>query len=241
MVRGDGNLITQEIPISDYDKIEASNSMKINYVQSTDAPGLTITTDQNIFEKYYFIVKDNTLEIKPKREFRHARFLPTEFTVTTNSSTLKKAELAGSIDLNTNSPIHTDKLTVKLAGSGNINLNEQVKTDKLNVEIAGSTTVNAFSLEGKEFDGEIAGSGKINLGGIMQKASFEIAGSGTVRAFDLQVEDLTCDIAGSGDIEVSVSNRIKAGIAGSGTIKYKGNPATIDKDVAGSGTIKKVD
>ncbi|MDH6304897.1 hypothetical protein M2459_001634 [Parabacteroides sp. PF5-5] len=241
MIIGDGNLTTQEINIEDYNVIEAAQTMTINYTQSEDAPMFTVTTDQNILEMYDIRTSGNKLFIKPKDEFRRANFRPTEFTVTTRSKGLKKAEVAGSVHFNVDNTFTGDNLELDLAGSGTINLRDSVFVDILDVDLAGSATLNATYMNGRKFDGDIAGSGKLNMGGIMTEASLDIAGSGTVRAFDLQVEDLKCDIAGSGDIEISVSNSISADIAGSGRIKYKGNPQTVRKSVAGSGSIKQVD
>jgi hypothetical protein len=241
LIRGDGNLVTQELTLDDYDKIEASHSIKVTYVQSEEAPTLTVTTDQNIMEKYIFRVKNSKLQIKPKEEYEHAHFHPTQFTVTTHSKGLRKVDLAGSVTFDLDGPFTGDKLGIDLAGSGTINLNDQVTVNELDVDLAGSATINAYKLNGKEFDGDVAGSGKINLGGVISKATFEIAGSGTVRAFDLQTEDMSCSIAGSGDIEISVSHSISASVAGSGRIKYKRDPQTIRKDIAGSGSIKKMD
>ncbi|MDR1403179.1 MAG: DUF2807 domain-containing protein [Tannerellaceae bacterium] len=242
IIRGDGNLVTRTLTLDDYDVIEASHSMKITYVQSEDIPALTVTTDQNIMEKYIFQVNGTKLEIKPKDEYRRTtNFLPTQFTVTTHSKGLKKADLAGSITFDLDSLFTGNDLEINLAGSGTINLNDQVTVHDLKAGLAGSATFNAYRLKGNDFDGNIAGSGKLNLGGIMTKATFEIAGSGIVRAFDLQVEDLACNIAGSGDVEISVSNSISADIAGSGRIKHKGDPQIIRKEIAGSGSIKKMD
>lgn len=241
MVRGDGNLVTQELTLDDYDMIEASHSVHIIYVQSEDTPALTVTTDQNIMEKYDFLVKGTKLQIKPKDEYKRANFFPTQFTVSTNSKGLRKVDLAGNVTFDIDSLFTGEVLNINLAGSGTINMNEQININKLDVGLAGSATINAYHLNGKDFDGDIAGSGKINLGGSMTKASFEIAGSGTIRAFDLQVEDMECEIAGSGDIEISVSNSISAEVAGSGRIKYKGDPQIIKKEIAGSGSIKKMD
>jgi hypothetical protein len=242
IIKGDGDLVTQEITIRDYEEIDVSgSSLKFNYVMSNDAPELTITVDQNIYEKYDFMVSGSKLQIKPKKEYEHAHFAPTKFTVTTNSSALRKVEAAGSFDFTVNSPLNTNELTLDLAGSCMVDLTDSVIFHRLDVDIAGSGTLNAFALFGESLDGDIAGSGRLNLGGQVAKTSVEIAGSGTVRAFDLQVEDLKCEIAGSGNIEISVSNSIRAEVAGSGNIKYRGNPQDIHKNVAGSGSIKKVD
>ena len=241
-VKGDGDVTTEVLTIGDYNVLQAGNSsMKIEYRQSDGAPALSVTTDKNIFDMYDIRVEDNKLKILPKKEFDKATFFPTEFTVVTNSKSLRKVEAAGSITFDINSPFAADKLEIDLAGSGTVNLNDSVSLDKLRIEMAGSATLNAFALCGREFNGDIAGSGKLNLGGVMQKASFKIAGSGTIRAFDLQVESMSCDIAGSGDIEISVSNSIQANVAGSGRIKYKGDPQDIKKSIAGAGSVKKVD
>jgi hypothetical protein len=242
VIKGDGDLVTKEISIDDYKAIKASNgAIKLNYKQSDEAPGLTVTVDRNIFEKYDIGVYDSRLKIVPKKEFEYANFKPTTFTVTTNSTTLNKLDAAGSVDFIVNDPLQTDELDLDLAGSCIVNFNDTLILSNLKVDVAGSGTLNAFALTGESFRGEIAGSGKLNLGGQVTKASFEIAGSGTVRAFDLWVDDMKCEIAGSGDIEISVNNSIHAEVAGSGHIKYHGNPQHIDKDVAGSGSIRKVD
>jgi hypothetical protein len=241
LIRGDGNLVTRTLALDDYDVIEAGHSISVTYVQSEESPALTVTTDQNIMEKYIFHVKDSKLKVKPKDEYKHASFLPSQFTVTTHSKGLKRVNLAGNVTFDLDSPFTGNNLEINLAGSGTINLNDQVTVNELDVDLAGSATLNAYKLNGKYFGGDVAGSGKINLGGIMTEATFEIAGSGTVRAFDLQVEDMKCEIAGSGDIEISVSHRISAEVAGSGRIKYKGDPQTIRKEIAGSGSLRKMD
>ncbi|MDR1938822.1 MAG: DUF2807 domain-containing protein [Tannerellaceae bacterium] len=242
LIQGDGDLVTQEINIDDYTGIKASNSsIDIMYVQSDEAPTLTVTTDRNILEKYDIRVREGKLRIEPEDKYEHALFKPTKFIVTTNSTSLRKIDVSGSINFTVDRPLRTDDLEIDLAGSGRVNLNDSVIVDKLDIDIAGSGTLNAFAVEGNSFDGDIAGAGRLNLGGQMTRASFDIAGSGTIRAFDFQVEEMKCDIAGSGNIEISVSHSINAQIAGSGRIKYKGNPSHIKKDVAGSGSIKKMD
>jgi len=46
-------------------------------------------------------------------------------------------------------------------------------------------------------------------------------------------------VAGSGDIRIYCNGVLKARVAGSGDIKYKGNPSKEDTKVAGSGDITK--
>lgn len=81
----------------------------------------------------------------------------------------------------------------------------------------------------------------MNIGGEAVKANFDVAGSGKIRAFDLQVDDLKCNVAGSGNIEASVKESIDVSAVGSGKVRYKGNPATINRNIIGSGSIIKVE
>ncbi|MDR1344676.1 MAG: DUF2807 domain-containing protein [Tannerellaceae bacterium] len=253
VVKGDGDLVTREINVGDYSEIEASlsSNMEINYTQSGEATELSVLTDRNILEKYDIRVEGQTLKILPKEEYMYrarvkttqynAMFLPTKFIVTTASKGLRIIDTAGGVNFTVDNALHTDELKISAAGSAKINFRDTLTADNIRVSVAGSGTLNASALEARSFEGEIAGSGRMNMGGHVEKLSFEIAGSGKIRAFDLQAEDVEVEIAGSGNIEISVNNSISAEIAGSGSIKYKGDPSHINKDVMGSGTIKKVD
>lgn len=243
-VEGDGNLVAEKINISDYDEIEISNGpLKVNYTQSVEAPFLEVTTDQNIYDMFEFIVKDgNKLSIRPKKEHRRGHnFRPTQFTVTTNSSKLKKADLAGYADFNVNGPLLSDKLELQLAGSGTIHLNDSTTVGEVDVDLAGSGTLIASALFCATFDADIAGSGTLKLAGTAKQASLDIAGSGKMKAYDFVVTDLKCNIAGSGDVEITANGTIDSKVAGSGTVRYKGNPSNIIKKNFGSGSVEKVD
>lgn len=242
-IKGDGNIVTEDVSISEYDCLEiAGGSMVVDYTQ-TDAPeALQIKTDQNIFDKYEFIVDGRTLKIRPKREFRrHTNFRPTEFMITTNSRNLKKLETAGNTHINMNSPLRANDFEAGLAGSGIIQFHDTATFTQLKINIAGSGEFVGKHIFADKLEGEMAGSNTIVLGGVLGTADFSIAGSGTVRAFDCTMDKLKCKVAGSGDIEVSVISSIDAEIAGSGTVRYKGDPQDIKKKTMGSGKIEKVE
>ena len=242
-IKGDGNITTENIPVSEYDCLELEGGgMVVNYTQSDAPEGLEIKTDRNIFEKYEFNVENHKLKIRPKKEFRkHTNFRPTEFMVTANSRNLKKRAAAGSTHVNINSPLQAEEFEAGLAGSGIIQFHDTASFTNLKIEIAGSGDFVGHKVYCEELNGDMAGSNTIVLGGTVGIAEFSIAGSGTVRAFDCTMDELECKIAGSGDIEASVVNKIKAEIAGSGSVKYKGDPQDIQKKVMGSGKIEKVE
>ena len=222
-IKGDGNITTENIPVSEYDCLELEGGgMVVNYTQSDAPEGLEIKTDQNIFEKYEFNVENHKLKIRPKKEFRkHTNFRPTEFMVTANSRNLKKLAAAGSTHVNINSPLQAEEFEAGLAGSGIIQFHDTASFTNLKIEIAGSGDFVGHKVYCEELNGDMAGSNTIVLGGTVGTAEFSIAGSGTVRAFDCTMDELECKIAGSGDIEAFVVNKIKAEIAGSGSVKIQ--------------------
>lgn len=243
-INGDGDLVTHQISIEDYQTIEAAGiSMTIEYIQSDEKPFLQVTTDRNIYEKYEFEIHDHDkLRIRPKKKYRNRHnFNPTEFKVITNSRNLEGVKIAGDTELHINSPLNGHDLKMEMAGKGSINLHDTVTLDRLKLSMAGSVSIIGEAIYVREFRGGMAGSGTMTLGGRAEKADLNIAGKCNVHGFEFEVDELDCKIAGSGNIEIYANRKIHASTAGSGKIRYKGNPEDTKSDALGSGTIEKVD
>lgn len=211
-VSGDGNVVSKEIPIKDYDEIQIEGeNIDFKYMQSDDAPYLKVETDQNIMDLLDINTDSKELVVRPKN--RHTGINPTRFIVITNSTALKEFKMAG----------------------GGLN------GKKLEIRFAGGGTIKADSIAITRLDCEIAGSGTVSLSGKTEKMNIKSAGSSKIKAFGLETEELTCKAAGSTHIEITANKAISTKIAGSGTIRYKGNPNIKEKSIIGSGSITKVD
>ena len=91
-----------------------------------------------------------------------------------------------------------------------------------------------------QFSGTILGSGNITATGTVQNLSASIKGSGNLNLQSVQARAARVSIAGSGDATVNASDELSASIAGSGDIRYAGDPPRVEKNVAGSGSIRKI-
>ena len=111
-IEGDGNIITKEIEIGNYEMLSASGGkMVIHYIQSEDKSELKVIMDQNIFDLYEFREENGKLIIKPKKKYEKMyRIKPTEFTIITHSAKIKNFDIAGSNTLNIDSPLTSEKL-----------------------------------------------------------------------------------------------------------------------------------
>jgi hypothetical protein len=138
-----------------------------------------------------------------------------DVTVYVNCVKLNSIEVIGSADVKTTNEIQSDDLKLSLAGSGDLTV--KLKANKVAAALAGS--------------------GDINLIGNTQSLTCTVAGSGDLRAAKLQAENVKIEVAGSGDATVYASNNLDASVAGSGDIRYIGNPQTRNVDIVGSGSI----
>ncbi len=216
--------------------------MVVNYTQSDAPEGLEIKTDRNIFEKYEFNVENHKLKIRPKKRIQETYEFPSDRVHGYGQLPQSKETSGGrQYPCKYKFPLQAEEFEAGLAGSGIIQFHDTASFTNLKIEIAGSGDFVGHKVYCEELNGDMAGSNTIVLGGTVGIAEFSIAGSGTVRAFDCTMDELECKIAGSGDIEAFVVNKIKAEIAGSGSVKYKGDPQDIQKKVMGSGKIEKVE
>ena len=93
-VSGDGNVVSKEIPIKDYDEIQIEGeNVDFKYMQSDDVPYLKVETDQNIMDLLDINTDSKVLVVRPKN--RHTGINPTRFIVITNSTALKEFKMAG--------------------------------------------------------------------------------------------------------------------------------------------------
>ena len=127
-VSGDGNVVSKEIPIKDYDEIQIEGeNVDFKYMQSDDVPYLKVETDQNIMDLLDINTDSKVLVVRPKN--RHTGINPTRFIVITNSTALKEFKMAG---------LETEELTCKAAGSTHI---EITANKAISTKIAGSGTI----------------------------------------------------------------------------------------------------
>jgi len=162
-------------------------------------------------------VKDNTLYIKRKTNFKH----------------LNKDSNA------TITVIFTKFTNLKNSGSSDVLVERKLEGKSYFIENKGSGKVEASFLCERLSVRQI-GSGDIVLRGSTDKLEIELQGSGNVEAYDLQADSANIRILGSGDAKVTVTDSIEAKITGSGDIYYKGGPERVQVQTLGSGTAKAV-
>ncbi|MFK7782272.1 head GIN domain-containing protein [Psychroserpens sp.] len=213
-IKGNGKIITTTRSTSDYDGIKCAGSFDYILVAGTEGK-ITIEGEENLLDYVVTEVKDNQLVVKTRKNV---------YLKPSNNKTIKITIPFKDID------------NVSLSGSGDLWNEDVIKANDLDVALAGSGDV-VLDIRATNTEGRIAGSGDLTLKGSTNKLEAKVAGSGDFHGFDLQSNHTVVAVAGSGDAEVVCNESLKARVAGSGDIEYRGNPKTEDTKVAGSGSI----
>jgi len=125
---------------------------------------------------------------------------------------------------------------LQVNGAGKIISENSLASDILSLGVAGSGSIDV-DIKGNIVKTEISGAGNITLKGYATSLDVDNGGNGTLMAFNCPVEQSKVKISGSGNVEINVTNSLEAMVAGSGSIKHKGNTKNLSKKVYGSGTV----
>jgi hypothetical protein len=217
-IKGNDDLTTVTRNISNYDGVKCAGSFDFILVSGKEG-SITIEGESNLIEHIITEVKNNQLIIKPENGVNLRPSRKYTITVTIPVENISEVSLAGSGKLWSEQVLNSEELAVQLAGSGEMNLR----------------------LNNKATTAKVAGSGDLNLSGNTTNLKLDVAGSGQIDAYGLNANTVDASVAGSGEAKVTCFEQLKAKVAGSGDILYKGNPKTENTNVAGSGSIRKTD
>ncbi len=213
-VKGNGKMTKVTRTTGDYDAIKCAGSMDFALVAGTEGT-IIIEGEENLLKHIVTEVKSGKLVVKVEKGINLKPSWNKTIKITIPFNDIDEVSLAGSGDLWNEDKITATNLEVSLAGSGDVVLDIETST----------------------VEGSIAGSGDLTLKGNTNDLEAKVAGSGDFHGFGLQSNNTVVSVAGSGDAEVVCNKSIKARVAGSGDIQYKGNPTKEDTKVSGSGSI----
>jgi hypothetical protein len=214
-IKGNGKMTTMTRNTSDYDGIKCAGSFDYVLVAGTEGT-IKIEGEENLLQYIVTEVRDGSLIVKTEDRINLQCSHNKTIKITIPFKDIDNVSLSGSGDLWNEDKITATNMNVSLAGSGDL---------KLNIEAASAKA-------------SIAGSGDLTLKGSTNNLDASVSGSGYFQGFELLSNMTDVSVSGSGDANVISNESLKARVAGSGDIRYKGNPKTEDSKVAGSGSIE---
>ena len=208
-VSGSGNLVTNEITLSEFNKIDLTIDADIEFIKS-DIQKVEIVAQQNIFD----LIKTNVRSEKWTIDFDKN---------VTDYETITIYIYVSEI------------ISIVLSGTGYIYTNNTFSADEVEFSIPGSGDID-FLFDAEDTKISISGSGNIYLEGGTINQDITFSGSGKYSGFRFFSSESEISIPGSGDCEVYVHDKLFVDIGGSGNVYYIGDP-TINSIITGSGDV----
>ncbi|MCD4746552.1 MAG: DUF2807 domain-containing protein [Bacteroidales bacterium] len=245
-------IATEERTVPDFNEIKLKCSADV-YISQGNSISVRVEADEPIINRLRTdVVNNKTLIIYTVKNLEKALVMKVYITV----KDLSYIEVSGSGDLESVSEITTDKLNVFIKGSGNLKLN--LNTNEISGEIKGSGDMEISGINGlldiiindsgdlkadklklSNCKINIKGSGDAKLSGSTNILDINSVSSGDINAYNLQSKKCKIYSNGSGDSKINVSDELDVTLWGSGNAYYKGNPKIKNKDISGSGELKK--
>jgi hypothetical protein len=212
---GSGHQATENRKVSDFNRIDISGDFKIILKQDSSL-ALNITADDNLLKSIKTEVSGNKLYISTgNKSICNAG----PMTVTIGVHNVNLIKSSGAVELTTAGKLVTKDLHFDLSGASQINM--ELNAANVNTEGSGSTD--------------------ITLKGQASAHTIDLSGGGKIHAFDFVVGDYKIETSGASDLEINVLRTLSINSSGASSIKYKGNPTSINNDKSGISSLTKID
>src|ERR1043166_1293341 len=191
-IMGNGKIVTDTRPVSDFSEIEANGGFKIEW--RNGPPSLTITTDQNLLQYITAENADHRLQLHSR-----GNLWPTHhINVVISSTTRSGAKLTGAAQLTANQ-LSGPNFAVQSTGAAKVYLDGKV--DDLVTDMTGASKLDAASLQTK---------------------TAEISSTGASKADVAVSDSLSVSITGAGKVSYSGNPaNVEKHVSGAGSVRHK--------------------
>jgi hypothetical protein len=215
VVRGSGNVITEERSVSGFEYIDFNGAGEIFIEQGTEEK-LVIEAEDNILPKITNKVESGVLTLGIDTKLTDNQMIPTKKMIyRLTVITLSGLNINGAATLNVKQLIAGD-FEFNVNGTGNVTF-EDLQADKLTVEIDGGANV--------------------TFNGLVPLQSVVINGAGGYNAGDLKTGTTSVTFNGAGKSTVWVLDDLTVSITGAGSVEYYGDPH-VTQSITGLGNVK---
>lgn len=211
--RGSGTINQETRNVGAFFNIDVEGEYEI-ILQEGSNPLIAVETDENLHQYVETVVDDRTLRIRNIEKIEPSE--QTRLIITYQS--LESIRLGGAAKLSNQGTLKAENLHVRVDGAGVVDL----------------------SLEADEIEVRLGGAGLVSLRGNVNTQRLVLSGAGNLSAFELQSKNCNIELSGFGSAQIFVTDELEADLSGVGSIRFKGDPRNIRREVSGLGDIERV-
>ena len=210
-VQGNGKVKSETRETAPFNAVDIDGAFEV-YLTPADYSSLKVEADENLHQYIESYVENEVLYVSSTRRIgRHH-----ELNLHLNVSDLRMIDASGASEFETRGMLRGEQL--KLDFSGAVEADLELDYDKLN--------------------GDFSGACELNLRGNASRAVIDASGAVEVEAADFKTEYFALDISGAGEFDVYVTEELDINASGAVEVKYKGDPAVINRKVSGAASIE---
>ncbi|WGK64258.1 head GIN domain-containing protein [Croceiramulus getboli] len=216
-LRGNGNVITEEIKLNEsFDRIEAGDGWDV-YVQRGDEFKVVLEADENLVDAAEIDVRNGVLRIYADGNIASA-----------TSKRVKVTYSGNLVGLRANSGADVVAL-------------DQLKGEELDLKVSsgGSLTVDAIV---RTIEVDVSSGGDIQVSGSTENLEASVSSGGMIKAKELRAKYAVANASSGGAIDVYATDRLTARASSGGDVDYWGEPKEVDapsKSMSGGSVDKK--
>lgn len=137
------------------------------------------------------------------------------------------------------------------AGTITFSADEKILYNRINCTISVNAAVNAVEADGAaviEYNApentdnveiKLNGACSMTAAGTAERAVYELSGASELKAYGLSANEVTVDASGASAAEVCANSVLNAEASGTSSIKYSGDPDTVNDSVSGVSSVRK--
>jgi hypothetical protein len=216
-IHGDGNIKTEDRPVSNFKNVEVSGAAKV-MVSQDDHPSVKVEGDENLLQ-FVEVIQQGDKVIVRERPGYHL-ISSSDLRIYVSAPVFNNIDASGAGDIiGQNKITNPEALGIELNGAGDIRL----------------------EVDAPRIQATLSGVGSIYLKGQSKDVSIDLPGAGHAHCYDLLAENTKVEISGAGSAEVYASVKLDATVSGVGNVTYKGNATDVSQSVSGAGSVHKAD
>lgn len=212
IVAGSGNIVTQEEDFTDFNKVEASHSFKLD-IQQGDSYEVTIRIDDNLLDDLEVTNQNNTLKIGLARDI-----------------VISNATMEADITM-------PELVEIGLSGASEADINTFVMDEDFRAGLSGSSFLSG-NLDAQDARFNLSGSSDVRLEGSGNGLDIDASGSSNLELAEFVVEDANVSLSGSSEAIVNVNGTLSVNASGASNVYYLGNPSMGNIDTSGASSVE---
>ena len=229
---GSGDLETKEFDFSDFTRVEVGSAFEVKVDQS-DSYSVSVTADDNLFDRIEVSKQGSTLKIDVKRATLLRATLEAEITM----PELRGVDLSGATHGTMSGFSSTENLDIELSGASSLDMVEMSAGD-VKLRISGASRASGDVAAGDvEFD--LSGASTVELQGSAGDIVVDGSGASRVKLGGFSVNNADVNLSGASTGTVNLDGTLDADLSGASKLSYIGQPTMGTINTSGASTIGK--